>query len=142
MQQLGDAVELRGIEHPPAINNRDPPPRLLPQHRGDAAEVRPWHHHDDHIGGVEAVGERGSARDRRGEDGRRALELATIVHTAAPTPVHAETVALALAELERCDDAAEWMRRAIADADRVKDTVESLRLRSEADRYGRRPCRR
>jgi tetratricopeptide (TPR) repeat protein len=83
-----------------------------------------------------------SAPDRSVRDGRRALDLATDVYTSQPTPVYGETVALALAELDRCDEAADWMRRAIADAERAKDSAESARLKAEAGRYTQRPCRR
>lgn len=49
-------------------------------------------------------------------DGERAYELAILVYNAQPTIRHAETVAMALAELERCDEAAEWQARALAAA--------------------------
>jgi len=74
-------------------------------------------------------------------DGRRALDLATDVYKARATPVSSETVALALSELERCDEAADWMRRAIAEADRLKDSKESARLKGESSRYANRSCR-
>jgi tetratricopeptide (TPR) repeat protein len=50
-------------------------------------------------------------------DGARALPLAQAVFTAQPTPLHAATVALALAELGRCADAADWQKKAIAGAE-------------------------
>lgn len=75
-------------------------------------------------------------------NGRRALDLATAVYDAAPVPAHAETVAMALAELNRCADAMTWLRRAIADADRVGDAGEAKRLTDEAVRYDSAPCRR
>lgn len=46
-------------------------------------------------------------------DGSRALDLALAVWNARPLAAHAETVALALAELDRCSEAAEWQRKAI-----------------------------
>jgi tetratricopeptide (TPR) repeat protein len=46
-------------------------------------------------------------------DGARALELGLAVWKALPLAAHAETVALAQAELGRCAEAAEWQRRAI-----------------------------
>jgi tetratricopeptide (TPR) repeat protein len=82
-----------------------------------------------------------SAPDRSVRDGQRAFDLATAVYTREPSPAHGETVALALAELGRCDEAANWMRRAIEDADRAKDTAESVRLKNELPRYANRPCR-
>lgn len=83
-----------------------------------------------------------SAPDATLRNGRRALELATGVYERAPAPAHAETVAIALAELERCADALAWMRRGIADADRAGDASEAKRLTDEAVRYGTAPCRR
>jgi tetratricopeptide (TPR) repeat protein len=49
-------------------------------------------------------------------DGVRALELALVVYEASPTVAHAETVALALAENGRCEEAAEWQEAAIEGA--------------------------
>jgi len=46
-------------------------------------------------------------------DGGRALELALAVWNAQPAAAHAETVALALADSGRCDEAAVWQRKAI-----------------------------
>ena len=82
-----------------------------------------------------------SSPDRAVRDGQRALDLAKTVYEREPIPVHGETIALALAELDRCEEAAGWMQRAIDEAVRIKDTVESVRLKAEAVRYARRPCR-
>ena len=46
-------------------------------------------------------------------DGKRALDLALQVHAARGTATHIETVALALAESGRCDEAAEWQGKAV-----------------------------
>lgn len=46
-------------------------------------------------------------------DGEQALELALRVARARPSAPHLETVAMALAELGRCADAATWQRRAL-----------------------------
>lgn len=46
-------------------------------------------------------------------DGARALDLSLAVWKAYPLTAHAETVALSLAELGRCGEAAEWQRGAI-----------------------------
>jgi tetratricopeptide (TPR) repeat protein len=46
-------------------------------------------------------------------DGARSLELALAVWNARPIAAYAETVALALAQLDRCSEAAEWQRKAI-----------------------------
>lgn len=77
-----------------------------------------------------------SSPDRSVRDGRRAFDIATAVYQAEPTPVHGETVALALAELGRCDEAAAQMNRAIAEAEQGSDAGESARLRGEMPKYG------
>jgi tetratricopeptide (TPR) repeat protein len=46
-------------------------------------------------------------------DGSRALDLALAVWNARPLAAYAETVALALAELDRCSEAAQWQRKAV-----------------------------
>jgi len=74
-------------------------------------------------------------------DGQRAFDLAMAVYRRAPLPVYGETIAIALAELGRCDEAADWMRKAIASADAARDATESARLKGEAARYAARPCR-
>jgi len=56
--------------------------------------------------------------DRAVRDGARALDLALAVWNALPAAGHAETVAMALAELSRCTEAAEWQRKAIEAARR------------------------
>jgi tetratricopeptide (TPR) repeat protein len=82
-----------------------------------------------------------AAPDLSIRDGSRALELAMTVYMAQPTAVHGETVALALAELGRCMEAAEWIRRAITDAERAASAVETARLKSEMPRYEAASCR-
>jgi Flp pilus assembly protein TadD len=82
-----------------------------------------------------------SSPDRSVRNGRRALDLANGVYTAAASPVHGETVALALAELGRCDEASAWMGRAVAEAERQQDEAEVARLRGELPKYGN-DCRR
>jgi hypothetical protein len=82
-----------------------------------------------------------SSPDRSLRDGMRALDLATRVYAAAPTPVHGETIALALAELGRCDEARTWMKRAVADAEQAKDPAEAVRLKSETAKYQGVSCR-
>jgi tetratricopeptide (TPR) repeat protein len=83
-----------------------------------------------------------SSPDRSLRDGKRALDLATAVHTAEPTPAHGETIALALAELGRCDEARVWMERAVAEAEQETDSAEAARLKSEMSRYDSVSCRR
>jgi tetratricopeptide (TPR) repeat protein len=82
-----------------------------------------------------------SSPDRSIRDGQRALTIAMQVYDAAPMPVHGETVALALAELGRCDEALAWMKRAVAEAERVDDPAELTRLKAEVPKYETRPCR-
>jgi tetratricopeptide (TPR) repeat protein len=82
-----------------------------------------------------------SSPDRSIRDGQRALTLAMQVYDAAPTPVHGETVALALAELGRCEEALNWMKRAVAEAGRGDDAVELARLKGEMPKYQAGSCR-
>jgi tetratricopeptide (TPR) repeat protein len=74
-------------------------------------------------------------------DGKRALEIAMAVNEAEPVPAHAETVALALAELGRCSEALDWMKRAVASAERGKNVTEAARLNGEMPKYQRSSCR-
>jgi tetratricopeptide (TPR) repeat protein len=82
-----------------------------------------------------------AAPDRALRDGRRALEIAIAVHAAAPTPVHGESVALALAESGRCAEAAEWIRKGIDEARRTNEIVDAVRLESELPKYAGPACR-
>jgi tetratricopeptide (TPR) repeat protein len=82
-----------------------------------------------------------SAPDIALRDGRRALELATAVQASRAAPADAETIALALAELGRCSEALDWMRRAVSAAEATKDVQEAARLRAETAKYQGTPCR-
>jgi tetratricopeptide (TPR) repeat protein len=82
-----------------------------------------------------------SSPDTSIRDGRRALDLAMKVYDFAPAPAHAETVALSLAELGRCDEAAEWLRRGVTHAERENDAEEAARLNRELPRYEASSCR-
>jgi len=82
-----------------------------------------------------------SSPERSVRNGSRAFELATAVYAAEPTPVHGETVALALAELSRCDEAIAWMKRAIAEAEQASDAAEASRLKGELPKYQAAACR-
>jgi tetratricopeptide (TPR) repeat protein len=82
-----------------------------------------------------------SSPDRSVRDGRRAHDLATRVYETEPTPVHGETIALALAELGRCDEALTWMKRAVAEAELANNAAEAARLRSEIAKYDSVSCR-
>ncbi len=79
--------------------------------------------------------------DPRLRDGDRALALALAVYDVRPTPANGEVVALALAELERCGDAADWQRQFLAAAERDGDGALAARLRNDLGRYERSPCR-
>lgn len=83
-----------------------------------------------------------SAPDRAVRNGGRALEIAMAVHAADPAPVHAETVALALAALARCDEARLWIDRAVNDAEASGDRTEATRLRRERQMYSEAGCPR
>ena len=73
--------------------------------------------------------------DRSVRDGAEALALAEEVFAVSPSPVHAETVALALIELGRCADAQTWLLRAIAAAEQASDVAEVERLRMLLPKY-------
>jgi tetratricopeptide (TPR) repeat protein len=75
-------------------------------------------------------------------DGTRALALAQTVYEATHTINHGALVAMALAELGRCDEAAGWVRRLTdkATAEGRPDLV--LKLKADLRRYEQeRPCR-
>jgi tetratricopeptide (TPR) repeat protein len=75
-------------------------------------------------------------------DGRRALELARAAWDATGAAQHGALVALALAELGRCDEAADWARRMVARAAEEKNPNLSEKLKAELNRYQTaRPCR-
>jgi hypothetical protein len=82
-----------------------------------------------------------SSPDLSLRDGARALDIAQAVNDAEPAPAHAETIALALAELGRCGEAMEWMQRAISSAERGKNAGETARLRGELPKYAGAMCR-
>jgi tetratricopeptide (TPR) repeat protein len=82
-----------------------------------------------------------AAPDRTLRDGQRALTLATRVYEAERSPAHGESMAMALAELGRCQEAATWMQRATAEADRAGDIMTAARLRAESPRYAGSTCR-
>jgi tetratricopeptide (TPR) repeat protein len=75
-------------------------------------------------------------------DGERALELAQAIFAARPDPRHAQLVAQALAELGRCDEAADWQQRVVDAAieDGAEEFVEALRADLEVYLQGP-PCR-
>ena len=74
-------------------------------------------------------------------DGRRALELAKKIYSARKTIGHGENVALALAELDRCSEAAQWQSRMVAAAEQAGEADLAKRLRTDLARYQRgSPC--
>ncbi|HEX2254489.1 MAG TPA: tetratricopeptide repeat protein [Thermoanaerobaculia bacterium] len=82
-----------------------------------------------------------AAPDPQVRDAERAVSLAEAVHAARPTPWNAETVALALAEAGRCDEAATWQRRVI-EGSAESTPPRAAELAAALDRYvTQRPCR-
>lgn len=75
-------------------------------------------------------------------DGAKALQLAQMIYQASASPEHGALVAMALAELGRCVEAAEWQRRMIAMAGPANKTDLLARLNIDLKRYEQgQPCR-
>jgi tetratricopeptide (TPR) repeat protein len=75
-------------------------------------------------------------------DGERALELAQAVYVARPNPRHAQLIAQALAELDRCDEAAEWQQKVVEAAVEDGATEALPALKADLELYlGGSPCR-
>jgi tetratricopeptide (TPR) repeat protein len=75
-------------------------------------------------------------------DGERALELAQGVYLARPDPRHAQLMAQALAELDRCEEAADWQQKVVGAAVEDGATEVLPALRADLDHYlGGPPCR-
>jgi Tfp pilus assembly protein PilF len=75
-------------------------------------------------------------------DGERALEIAQVVYAARPNPRHAQLIAQSLAELDRCDEAAQWQKIVVEAAieDGATEVLEGLK--ADLDFYsGGSPCR-
>jgi tetratricopeptide (TPR) repeat protein len=68
-------------------------------------------------------------------DGTRALDLAQRVYGTTRAAQHGALIALALAELGRCSEAAEWQRRMIAAAEQDKNTDLLVKLRAGLQQY-------
>ena len=68
-------------------------------------------------------------------NGTRALELAERVYNSTRAPEHGALVAVALAELGRCSEAAEWQRRMSAAAEQNKNTDLLSKLRASLKAY-------
>jgi tetratricopeptide (TPR) repeat protein len=75
-------------------------------------------------------------------DGKRALELASAVFAAQKTAQHAATVALALAELDRCDEASTWQQEVVRAATESGNESWATAERQALERYlAGPPCR-
>lgn len=75
-------------------------------------------------------------------DGARALELAQLVYNATGSWQHGLLVAMALAELGRCSEAADWQRRMISVAEQGRATDLLEKLKAGLKRYEEpAPCR-
>jgi tetratricopeptide (TPR) repeat protein len=68
-------------------------------------------------------------------DGKRALALARLVYQTTNSVNHGAIVALALAELGRCREAAEWQRKLIADAERQGNASLASKLKGDLQGY-------
>ncbi|HEX9636860.1 MAG TPA: tetratricopeptide repeat protein [Acidobacteriota bacterium] len=80
--------------------------------------------------------------DLEQRDGERALQLALAVQRARPAAEHAQTVASALAELGRCEEAAAWLLRARESAEQTGHRGLFPELDRTLERYRRgAPCR-
>ena len=83
-----------------------------------------------------------ASRDDGVRDGKRALKLAMALHESESRPEYVETVAMALAELGRFDEAAEWQRRLTAAVEASGDTARLGPVRERLKRYENgEPCR-
>lgn len=69
-------------------------------------------------------------------DGARALELAQLIYKATGLANHGALVALALAELDRCDEAAAWVQKMVAKASEEGKERLVEYLKAELHRYG------
>jgi superkiller protein 3 len=76
-----------------------------------------------------------TAPDPALRDGERALELAKSLFEAIPSLDHAETVAMAMAEEGRFEEAVDWQRKIIAQAEKEGRADELPRLRRNLERY-------
>jgi tetratricopeptide (TPR) repeat protein len=75
-------------------------------------------------------------------DGARALDLSLEVYRARPSAAHAEVVAAALAELDRCEEAADWQRRLVVGAATAELEADRSDARGVLSHYEKGPpCR-
>lgn len=83
-----------------------------------------------------------AAPDRSLRDGERALQLATALFETTPAPPHAETLAMALAEQGRFEEAAQLQSSLLAEAERLERLGDAQRLGRNLTLYesGRSCC--
>ncbi|HUP25095.1 MAG TPA: tetratricopeptide repeat protein [Thermoanaerobaculia bacterium] len=79
-----------------------------------------------------------AAPDDAVRDGAVGLDLARRLFEALPTPEHAETLAMALAEVGRFDEALQWQTRVVQELEKAgrADLLEGARARLESYRRG------
>jgi hypothetical protein len=122
----------RGRCSPPATRGRLSP-ALEAAHAADPADGQVAHALARLLAG---------APDPALRDGDRAVDLAERVFAAAATVAHAETLAMALAETGRCDDAAALQEQAVEGARAGGAEAEAARLGRILEHYRQqRPCR-
>jgi tetratricopeptide (TPR) repeat protein len=68
-------------------------------------------------------------------DGARALQMAMKAYNTKGVVAHGETVALALLQLGRCEEAAQWQNRLVTAATRAKDSELAAQLKQQLNRY-------
>ena len=84
----------------------------------------------------------GSSPQYELRDGKRALALARLVYESTGLANHGALVAMALAELGQCSEAARWQRQMIAAAEQLRNTEMAGKLKADLKRYeGSGPCR-
>jgi tetratricopeptide (TPR) repeat protein len=75
-------------------------------------------------------------------NGTRALALARLVYESTGLVNHGAIVAMALAEMGRCSEAADWQRRMIVTAERDRNMDIAAKLKTDLKRYeGSQQCR-
>ena len=74
-------------------------------------------------------------------DGERALKLAQSLYETTGSLDHGALVSLALAELDRCSDAADWQRKMIEIATKEQRQDLLPTLKTDLQRYEHAPCR-
>lgn len=78
-----------------------------------------------------------ASADRSVRDPGRAHDLALRVQRAEPSPDHVQTVAMALAALDRFDEAVEWQARAVSELEELGAEAAAEQARRRLDRLSR-----